>query len=145
MDNIEQQADAKMSAPLILCEVLAYGLEENKPKIAKMLLKMQRLIDKSKTNKSNIRLLWYVDKGEKTIEEKKEWLINQSNCIFYVFAPEDHKIPDNYVNNLMIGVNMFNRAVATMRKEGIVKKKRPAPKELEIIDETPQAPLEILD
>ena len=145
MDNIENQVDAKMSAPLILCEVLAYGTEENKPKIKMMLLKMQRLIDKSNINNSKIRVLWYVDNGEKSIEEKKEWLINESNCIFYVFAPEDHKIPNNYINNLMIGVNMFERAIATLRKDGIVKKKRAVTKQLEIIDETPQAPLEILD
>ena len=142
---MENQSQPAMKAPIILCEVLAYGLEENKPKIKKMLDKLQRLIDKSKTNQSRVRVLWYADNGEKTIEEKKEWLINQSNCIFYVFAPEDHKVPDNYINNLMIGVNMFDRAIGVMRKEGIVMKKTRALKDVEVIDETPQAPIEILD
>jgi hypothetical protein len=134
-----------MKAPLILCEVLAYGIEENKPKIKKMLDKMQRLIDKSKINQAKVRVLWYADNGEKTIEEKKQWLINESNCVFYVFAPEDHKIPDNYVSNLMIGVNMFDRAIGVMKKEGIVMKKTKALKEVQVIDEAPQAPIEILD
>ena len=82
---------------------------------------------------------------KETIEEKKQWLINQSNCVFYVFAPEDHKIPDNYISNLMIGVNMFDRAIGVMKKEGIVMKKTKALTEVKVTDETPQAPIEILD
>jgi hypothetical protein len=142
---MENQSQPTMKAPLILCEVLAYGIEENKPKIKKMLDKMQRLIDKSKINQAKVRVLWYADNGEKTIEEKKQWLINESNCVFYVFAPEDHKIPDNYISNLMIGVNMFDRAIGVMKKEGIVMKKTKALKEVQVIDEAPQAPIEILD
>jgi sugar-specific transcriptional regulator TrmB len=133
----------KMKAPLIFCEILAHGLEENKPKIKKMLEKLQRLIDKSKTNQKRVRVLWYVDNGEKTIEEKKEWLINESHCIFYVFTPEDHIIPDNFISNFMIGVNMFDRAMKLMRKDGVVMKKN-TPKEN--VEETQaEAPLEILD
>jgi len=134
-------------APRILCEVLVYGEETDKGKIKRMLDKMQTLIDKSKTNQSKVRVLWYLDNGEKTIEEKKDWLIKESNCIFYVFAPEDYKIADNYINNIMIGVNMFDRSLGIMRKEGIVMKKNRKIFEDEVQFEETKSypPLEILD
>lgn len=140
---MENQAAPQMKAPLILCEVLVYGTEDNKPKIKRMLDSIQKQINKSKTNQAKVRVLFYIDNGEKTIDEKKEWLINESNCVFYVFAPESYKVPDNYITNLMIGVNMFDRSLPLMRKEGIVMKKKPSnPAEIEV---THEAPLEILD
>lgn len=138
---------AEMKAPLILCEVLVYGEEANKGKIKRMLEKLQKIIDKSKTNESKVRVLWYIDNGEKTNDEKKDWLIQKSNCVFYVFAPEDYKIPDNYINNLMIGVNMFDRSLGLMRKEGIVmkKKRKKLEDEVEFEEIKSYPPLEILD
>jgi len=141
---MENKAEAKMKAPLILCEVLVYGLIENKGKMKWLLEKLQKQIDKSKTNKAKVRILWYLDNGEKTIEEKKQWLIEQSNCVFYVFAPEELKVPDNYISNLMTGVNLFDRSLGLMRKEGIVMKKTRQIQEVTIPSQ-PQAPLEILD
>lgn len=144
---MEANVEPKMKAPLILCEVLAYGTENNKSKIRNMLEKLQKQINNSKTNQSRVRILFYIDNEEKTIEEKKEWLINQSNCVFYAFAPEDYKIADNYINNLMIGVNLFDRSMKLIRKEGIVMKKKQSKMkdEVEFEEVTPQAPLEILD
>jgi len=138
---------AEMKAPRILCEVLVFGEESNKPKIKRMLDKMQKLIDKSKTNESKVRVLWYMDNGELNTEGKKDWLINKSNCVFYVFAPEDYKISDNYINNLMIGVNMFDRSLGLMRKEGIVMKKKTKQldDEVEFEEIKSYPPLEILD
>ena len=140
-------APTQMKAPRILCEVLVYGEESNKAKIKSMLDKMQKLIDKSKTNQSRIRVLWYIDNGEKTIEQKKEWLVNESNCIFYVFAPEDYNLPPNYINNIMIGVNMFDRSLGIMRNDGVVMKKKQTKHEDEVEFEEVKSypPLEILD
>lgn len=142
-----QNEPVKSKAPRILCELLVFGDESNKGKIKRMLDKLQKLIDKSKTNESKVRVLWYIDNGEKTIEEKKDWLINESNCVFYVFTPEDYKISDNYINNLMIGVNMFDRSLGLMRKEGIVMKKKTKKLEDEVEFEEIKSypPLEILD
>ena len=101
----------------------------------------------SSENQSKVRVLWYLDNGEKTIQEKKDWLIKESNCTFYVFAPEDYKIADNYINNIMIGVNMFDRSLGIMRKEGIVMKKNRKIFEDEVQFEETKSypPLEILD
>lgn len=135
-----------MKAPKILCEVLIYGLEADKPKIKRMLDKLQRLIDKSKTNQNKVRALWYIDSGERSVEEKKQWLIEVSNCVFYVFTPEDYKIADNYISNIMLGVNMFDNSLKLMRKEGIVMKKHIKKEdEVEFEEIKPTAPLEILD
>lgn len=142
MENSQQI----MKAPKILCEVLIHGLEADKPKIKKMLDKLQRLIDKSKTNRNKVRALWYIDSGEKSIEEKKQWLIDNSNCVFYVFTPEDYKIADNYLNNIMLGVNMFDNSLKLMRNEGVKMKKYIAKQdEVEFEEIKPTAPLEILD
>jgi len=114
---------------LALCEILVYGNEENRDKMKMMLNKLQHQINKSKTNKNKVRILWYMGEENQTIEKKKEWLINESNCIFYVFAPDTYKIPDNYIANLMIGVNLFDKSLGLMRKEGIVMKKKKKEKE----------------
>ena len=71
--------------------------------------------------------------------------ITFTNCIFYVFAPVSLEIADNYIANLMIGVNMFDRSLALLRKEGIVMKKTRALKDSATTTNEPQAPLEILD
>jgi len=142
MENVEKT----MKASKILCELLVYGVESDKGKIKRMLDKLQRLIDKSKTNQSRVRALWYIDSGEKTIEEKKKWLIDNSNCIFYVFMPEDYKIADNYISNIMLGVNMFDNSLKLMRSEGVVMKKHIKKQdEVEFEEIKPTAPLEILD
>ena len=142
MENVEKT----MKASKILCELLVYGVESDKGKIKRMLDKLQRLIDKSKTNQSRVRALWYIDSGEKTIEEKKQWLIDNSNCIFYVFMPEDYKIADNYISNIMLGVNMFDNSLKLMRSEGVVMKKHIKKQdEVEFEEIKPTAPLEILD
>jgi hypothetical protein len=144
-----EKSQQTMKAPKILCEVLVHGIESDKPKIKRMLDKLQRLIDKSKTNNSKVRALWYIDSGEKTIEEKKQWLIENSNCIFYVFTPEDYKIADNYLSNIMLGVNMFDNSLKLMRNEGVVMKKHIKKQDEidfeEIKPTIPTAPLEILD
>lgn len=144
---MQNEIATQSKAPRILCEVLVFGEESNKGVVKRMLDKMQKLIDKSKTNQSNIRVLWYIDNGEKTIEEKKDWLIKESNCVFYVFAPEDHKIADNYINNIMIGVNMFDRSLGLMRKEGIVmkKKRKEYDDEVQFEETKSYPPLEILE
>ena len=142
MENVEKT----MKASKILCELLVYGVESDKGKIKRMLDKLQRLIDKSKTNQSRVRALWYIDSGEKTIEEKKKWLIDNSNCIFYVFMPEDYKIADNYISNIMLGVNMFDNSLKLMRSEGVIMKKHIKKQdEVEFEEIKPTAPLEILD
>jgi hypothetical protein len=144
---MENVVEGKMKVPLILCEILVYGLEKDKPKLKKMLDKLQKQIDNSKTNQSRVRILWYADNGEKTIEEKKEWLLNESNCVFYTFAPEDLNIANNYINNLMVGVNMFDRSIGIMRKDGVLRKKKQAKREDEVEFEEVKSypPLEILD
>lgn len=125
---------------LALCEILVYGNEENRDKMKMMLNKLQHQINKSKTNKNKVRILWYLGEENQTIEEKKEWLINESNCVFYVFAPDTYKIPDNYITNLMIGVNLFDKSLGLMKKEGIVMKKKKIKEET-----TNYQPFEILD
>lgn len=126
---------------LALCEILVYGYEENRESMKMMLNKLQHQINKSKTNKNKVRILWYMGEENQTKEEKREWLINESNCVFYVFAPDDYKIPDNYIANLMIGVNMFDRSLGLMRKEGVTMKKKKKENE----DKNDYQPFEILD
>lgn len=133
-----------MKAPLILMEILAYDIEENKPKIKRMFDSIQKQLDKSKTNTNKVRLLWYVDNGEMTDQEKINWLIEQSNCVFYAFAPKDYNIPDNYIANIMIGPNMFDRALGVMRKENI-KMKGKKRGEVEAKEEIFTEPAEIIE
>lgn len=139
---VEQSIVPTMKTPLILMEILSYGTTEDKPKIKKMFARIQAQLAKSKVNKSKARLLWYIDNGEKTEEEKKEWLINEANSVFYVFAPLSYKVPDNYISNLMIGPNMFDRAMKLLRSEGIKMKGK---KRGEQVEEIISEPNEIME
>jgi hypothetical protein len=133
----ETQIEGKAKVSRILCELLAYGTNDDKPKMKAMFAKIQKQINKSKTNKNKVRLLWYVDAGEKTIEEKRQCLIEESNCVFYVFTPESYKVSDSYLIDIMRGINLFDRSLELMKKEGIKMKKKSEQPEEQPIEEQP--------
>ena len=104
--------------PKILLEILTYGKEENKASMKRMNDELQKQMDTRKA-KNRVRILYYIDKGELSIEEKKSWLINNSICKYYVFAPEDYNVSDDYVKSLLDKIKKAEDSVQVMKNAGL--------------------------
>jgi len=142
----QSEAQAKMIVPRIMLEILIYGENKDKAKIHAMSESINKQILKSK-NKAFARQLFYIDNGEKTVEQKKEWLTEHARCAFQVFAPDDYIVADNYVVNLLMGCKLFDRSIGLMKKAGITKGRpiKPENEKMENVEQTDEAPIEILE
>jgi hypothetical protein len=113
----------------ILVELLVYGVESDKEKIRNFMQDFQDQIVKSKQSK-RVRLLFYIDKGEKSDDEKKEWLIENSVCKYYIIInPRDEAfkgfvVPKDYIKNCMKNIKMFEESFGKMKSIGITIKKK---------------------
>lgn len=108
--------------PKILIELLVFGLEKDRDKIKKMLEELDKQINASRKAKYRTRVLWYMDNGEKSADEKKEWLIDNSNCKYYLFTPESYAISSNYIKSLIDTVKSYEDSIKTLKLKGVVKK-----------------------
>lgn len=108
--------------PKILIELLVFGLEKDRDKIKKMLEELDKQINASRKAKYRTRVLWYMDNGEKSVDEKKEWLIDNSNCKYYLFTPENYVISSNYIKSLIDTVKSYEDSIKTLKLKGVVKK-----------------------
>ncbi len=109
-------------APKILLEILTYGIEESKAAMKRMNDELQNQMD-SRRAKNRVRILYYIDKGELSIEEKKAWLIDKAVCKYYIFAPEDYKVSNDYVKNLLDKIKKVEDSIQAMKNTGINIKK----------------------
>ena len=101
-----------------LLEILVYGLEEDKAEIKKMMENIQAQMAKTKRGKY-ARILWYIDKGEKTVDEKKSWLIENANAKYYVFTPESNTVKPDFVKNILANIKKFEDSVKAMNGSNI--------------------------
>ena len=122
--------------PKILLEFLLYGLEENKLKITKALDELQLQQQKSRAASHRMRILWYIDKGEKTSEEKKKWLLEHKKCKYYKFIELPYLIPKNLVKDCMQKIRVCENSIKSMKKFGIEVSRvtKEAPIYAEVID-----------
>lgn len=110
--------------PKILVEILVYGIYKHKERIQIMLNEIQKQIDNSRKAKNRVRALWYIDKGEKNDEEKKQWLINTSNCKYYLFTPTNYDINSKYITSIVDTVKSLEDAIILIKKKEIMLKKQ---------------------
>jgi len=127
-ENANQGIDMSIQgAPKILIEILVFGLEKDKELIHESMINIQRQITKFKQD-NRVRILFYLDKGEKSDEEKKKWLIDNSSCKYYVFLNEDNEnyyVSKEYVKDLTLTVKRLESSVDKMKEMGIILKPRP--------------------
>lgn len=109
-------------APKILLEILTYGLEENKAAMKRMNEELQKQMDTRKA-KNRVRILYYIDKGELSVDEKKAWLIDKAVCKYYVFAPDDYKVSEDYVKSLLDKIKKAEDSIQAMKGLGITIKR----------------------
>jgi hypothetical protein len=70
-----------------------------------------------------------MDKGEKTIEEKKEWFLENANCKYYVYANDGKTfaIDSEFVSKNLAKIKKLEDSIASMKQAGISVYKKPAP------------------
>jgi hypothetical protein len=109
-------------APKILLEILTYGKEENKSAMKRMNEELQKQMDTRKA-KNRVRILYYIDKGELSVEEKKAWLIDKAVCKYFVFAPEDYNVSEDYVKSLLDKIKKTEDSIQAMKNAGLTIKR----------------------
>jgi ribosomal protein L17 len=102
----------------VYLEILSYGLEKDKKIIKKMFDKLQDEMAKIKKGKY-CRILWYIDNGEKTEQEKQQWLIENAKCKYYVFAPTNHKPQPHFVRDSLAKIMKLEQAYKSFNTSGI--------------------------
>lgn len=108
--------------PFIKLEILVYGKEDQKDAMKPMMKDLQEQLDK---RPGEARILYYLDKGELTNEEKKEKLISLSKCRYYIFVPETHRVKSTFVVSALDKIDMFEKRMKGMKKAGICIKRNP--------------------
>lgn len=113
---MENQPEVTQKVPKILLEVLVYGTQKQKEKVKELNENLQKQIDKHRKSRSRVRVLWYMDSGEKTIEEKKQWLIENSNCKYYVFANTDinHVVSSDFISSSLLKIKKLEDSIKAM-------------------------------
>jgi hypothetical protein len=110
--------------PKIQIEILVYSTKENVKRMNKMLVELQKQLDSSRRAKNRVRVFYAIDNGDTTPEQKKQWLIERTYCVYYVFAPENHEISSTYVKSLLDNVKKFEEAIKFFKKMGITISKK---------------------
>jgi len=112
----------------VLMEILIYGEETDKDKINQFMENIQEQIKQSKQSR-RVRLLFYIDKGEKQTQEKIDWLIENSVCKYYLvinLKDEQFKgyiVPKDYIKNCMKNIKTFEESYEKMKTIGVTIKK----------------------
>ena len=118
----------KTSVPRILFEILLYGDDTNKDINDKVHKQLEEQFNKQRRNKHKVRALWYIDKGEKSEDEKIEWLLKNSFCKYYLIINlnDIHLITKDFVKIHLDNIRTLENAVAGIKSANIkVSKDKP--------------------
>lgn len=105
-------------APMVLLEILVQGVEDDKPIIKKMLDGLQEQMGKSRKGK-HVRVLWLIDKGEQTVEQKKKWLTENCNAKYNYFVPDNYEVKSTFVKDALVKIHRFEEIFRTLKEFGI--------------------------
>jgi hypothetical protein len=132
MENQLKQSEAIQTSmqqvSRVLLEVLVYGEENDKSKLKKFMEDIQDQIQNAKQSR-RVRLLFYIDKGEKQDQEKIDWLIENSVCKYYLIVnPKDEQfkgyvVPKDYIKNCMKNIKTFEVSYDKMKTLGVTIKR----------------------
>lgn len=118
-EQTKEGLEVVQKIPKILIEILVYCTEEDANKMNNMLANLQQQLNSSRKAKNRVRIFWTIDKGDTTPEQKKEWLIERAHCVYYVFTPENHVIPANYVKSLLENVKKFEESLKFFKRNNV--------------------------
>ncbi len=75
--------------------VLLYGLEEEKPVLNGIMKNLQAQLNEMPKDETEV--VFYTDNGEMSIEDKKSWLMGQTESKNYVFVNSNTEVPKNFM------------------------------------------------
>jgi hypothetical protein len=104
---------------MVLVEVLIYADIEEKPLLDAICENLQKQVDKLGKQSHLVRVLWYCNKGEKSLYEQKEWLKTESNSMFYVFLDKQKPIDDKYLKSLISISKKMRKCINDCKNLGI--------------------------
>tara|TARA_R110000787_G_scaffold238683_1_gene344879 strand:+ start:1044 stop:1463 length:420 start_codon:yes stop_codon:yes gene_type:complete len=107
------------NVPRILCEILVYGHKDNVKKVEILKNSLQEQITKSRVAKTRARVLWYLDGGEKSIDEKKQWLIENAKCKYYVILNGLDKIDESFVKDTLNKIRTLEKSIRSIKSANI--------------------------
>lgn len=105
--------------PRILCELFVYGIEADKPKIKDTLEELQRQMDKARRNKHKVRVCYYLDKGEKNLQEKLEWFKENGKCKYFIEIDGTKKISKDFVKDTLVKIRVFENSLKSIKSANI--------------------------
>jgi hypothetical protein len=110
----------KSKSTKILLELLVYGETKDKVKIKKFLDELQNQLTERKA-KNRVRVLWYIDDGEKSIDEKKQWFAENINCKYFLYAHKDGKyhVEKHFVRETLLNIKKFEDSMAKLIASGV--------------------------
>jgi hypothetical protein len=119
--------EVKQKPHRVLIEILVFGYEKDKPRIHELNKELQEQLSKHRKTKNRVRVFWRINNDE-TVEEMKQWLIDNSECKYYVFATDgsNYKVPSNFVVSIVDKIKKLEDSINALRNAQIeVSKKKP--------------------
>jgi microsomal dipeptidase-like Zn-dependent dipeptidase len=115
----EEEPTVTSKVPRILCEIFVYGLEDDKKKIHLNLSELQKQMEKTRRNKHKIRVCYYLDKGEKSLQQKMEWYKAHGKCKYFVAIQGTEPIAKDFVKNTLSQIRLFENSFKSMKAANI--------------------------
>jgi hypothetical protein len=139
MEKNNQVVEAKMKVPRILCEIFVYGTEDEKPKLKNLLDDLQIQMNKARRNRNKLRVCFYIDKGELSVQEKLEWFSKEGKCKYFKVLNADSKIDKNFIRDVLGKIRNFENSLSSLKKSnikilGLKEKKEDEIEEAKILD-----------
>ena len=123
----QEGIEVKQKPSRVLIEILVFGHDKDKPKVNDLNKELQDQLSKHRKTKNRVRVFWKINNDE-SIEEMKQWLIDNSECKYYVFATDgkNYSVPKNFVISIVDKVKKLEDSITAIRNSGIViSKKKP--------------------
>lgn len=129
----QEGIEIKQKPARILVEILVFGHDKDKPKVHELNNELQKQISSHRKTRTRARVFWKINNDESN-EEMKQWLIDNSECKYYVFATDgsDYKIPSNYVVSIVDKIKKLEDSIKSMKDSKIeLSKKKPVEAKIE--------------
>jgi len=111
----------------VLVEIMVFGHDKDKSKVHNLNKELQEQLSKHRKTKNRVRVFWRINNDE-TIEEIKQWLIDNSECKYYVFATDgsNYIVPPNFVASVVDKIKKLEDSIASIKASGIeLSRKKP--------------------
>ena len=133
--NLEPQEgiEVKQKPPRVLVEILVFGHDKDKAKVHNLNKELQEQLSKHRKTKNRVRVFWRINNDE-SIDEMKQWLVDNSECKYYIFATDgiSYSIPSNFVVSIVDKIKKLEDSIASIRNSGIcVSSKKPQSAKIE--------------